>query len=297
MKLSDVEKRLHAPFAAHLIDWKPGTLTKDRRRALMMAYIDARAVMDRLDAICPDAWSFDVEAIAGAPVPTMRGTLTVLGVSRSDVGEGDPSSEAGRSYKAATSDALKRCAVHFGIGRYLYDLPKQWVDWDDAKRKPVHTPELPDWAKPDHERSPGGAQLVQALEQLRHELPEDLDAQRAVYHALKRALAACHETGPGPTPPNQPLHPEPPAAPAPDEDLAPLDDTPQPDNATLNREGAANLHRCLGPLLPGLKDAEVKAWVGRHLGREIASFEAIRLTEIAGLKAAARDYAAQQEVA
>ncbi|GAA5514918.1 hypothetical protein Dcar01_03682 [Deinococcus carri] len=191
MKLSDVQKRLSAPFPAHLVNWKPGAMTKDRTRALLMAYIDARAVMDRLDALCPDLWAFDVEVVPGAPIPTVKGTLTVLGVSRSDIGEADTASEAG-TLKAAASDALKRCAVHFGIGRYLYDLPKQWVDWDDQKREPVRVPELPEWARAEHERTPGGAHIVQTMEQLRYELPEDVDLQREVYKHLKAALNSVH---------------------------------------------------------------------------------------------------------
>ncbi|MFC4639479.1 single-stranded DNA-binding protein DdrA [Deinococcus hohokamensis] len=190
MKLSDVQKRLQAPFPAHVVAWKPGVITKDRSRALMLAHIDARNVQDRLDAVCPDAWSFEVEVVPGTRLPTVKGRLTVLGVSREDIGEA-PEGDLG-TLKAAASDALKRCAVQFGIGRYLYDLPKQWVDWNDAKREPMHTPELPEWARPDHERSPGGAHLVQAMDQLRYELPEDLELQREVYKHLKAALGSLH---------------------------------------------------------------------------------------------------------
>ncbi|MBB5234438.1 hypothetical protein HNQ09_001876 [Deinococcus budaensis] len=186
MKLSDVQKRLAAPFPAHLVGWKPQALTKDRSRALLVAYIDARAVMDRLDATCPDLWEFRTREVTGTPTPIVQGSLTVLGVTREDYGEAGEG-EAG-TIKAAASDALKRCAVHFGIGRYLYDLPKCWADWDDKKREPVSTPELPEWARPEHERSPGGAHIVQAMEQLRYELPEDLDLQREVYRCLKAAL-------------------------------------------------------------------------------------------------------------
>lgn len=190
MKLSDVQKRLQAPFPAHAVAWKPGVITKDRSRALMLAHIDARNVQDRLDAICPDAWEFHVEVIPGTRQPTVKGRLTVLGVSREDIGEA-PEGDLG-TLKAAASDALKRCAVQFGIGRYLYDLPKQWVDWNDAKREPVRTPELPDWAKPDHERSAGGAHIVQAMDQLKYELPDDVDLQREVYKHLKAALGSLH---------------------------------------------------------------------------------------------------------
>ncbi|GAA0508672.1 hypothetical protein GCM10008937_15640 [Deinococcus depolymerans] len=259
MNLGDVQQRLQAPFPAHMVNWKTVTLSKDRSRALLLAHIDARAVQDRLDAICPDGWTFSVEVIPGTPVPTVKGRLTVLGVTREDIGQapdGDLS-----TLKAASSDALKRCAVHFGIGRYLYDLPRCWVDWDDTKRQPITTPELPDWARPDHERTPGGAHLIQVMDQLRQELPEDLDVQREVWRHLKAALKCVEQP----------------------EAAAPAQDT------TLTREGAANLHRQLGPMLPGLRDPEVKAWVSEVLGREITSFEQIRTDEIQGLKAAARN--------
>ena len=188
MKLSDVQRRLAAPFPVHLVSWKPQAITKDRKRALMVAYVDARTVMDRLDSVCPNDWTFEVEVIASNPTPTVKGRLTVLGQTREDIGEAGEGDAA--TLKAATSDALKRCAVHFGVGRYLYDLPLNWSDWDDAKRSPVTTPELPEWARPEPERTPGGAHIVQAIEQLRFELPADLSAQREVYKHLRAALAA-----------------------------------------------------------------------------------------------------------
>lgn len=188
MKLSDVQRRLAAPFPGHLVDWRAQAVTKDKKRALMVAFVNARAVMDRLDAVCPNDWSFEIEVIAGAPTPTVKGRLTVLGTMREDIGEAGEGEAA--TLKAAVSDALKRCAVHFGVGRYLYDLPLQWVDWDDLKRTPLRGMELPEWALPEPERSPGGAHLVQALEQLRFELPADLAAQREIYKHLRAALAA-----------------------------------------------------------------------------------------------------------
>ncbi len=151
---------------------------KDRTRALVLPHLDARAVMDRLDAICPDHWSFTLEVISPSAV---KGRLTVMGVTREDIGEGD-------TLKGASSDALKRAAVHFGIGRYLYDLPKTWSDWDDQHKVPKHLPDLPEWARPEHERSAGGAHLLQAVEQLKYDLPSDVHLQREVYKHLKAAL-------------------------------------------------------------------------------------------------------------
>jgi len=44
--------------------------------------------------------------------------------------------------KAAFSDALKRAAVKFGIGRYLYRLPTTWCDYDPQKRQFRQLPQL-----------------------------------------------------------------------------------------------------------------------------------------------------------
>ncbi|GAA3995374.1 single-stranded DNA-binding protein DdrA [Deinococcus rubellus] len=188
MKLSDVSKRFQAPLPAREIHWKPASFNRERTRALLLAHIDARAVQDRLDTVCPDDWHFEMEIVTGAARPTVKGRLVILGVVREDIGEaGEPG-----TFKAAASDALKRCAVQFGIGRYLYDLPKTWDEWDDTKRAPVRIPELPQWALPDHERSPGGMHLVQALEQLKYELPDDMGVQREIYKHLKAALQSLH---------------------------------------------------------------------------------------------------------
>jgi hypothetical protein len=54
------------------------------------------------------------------PPATPLATTTLYGVTSEDVGEGgDP--------KAAFSDAVKRAAVHFGVGRALYALEAPWL--------------------------------------------------------------------------------------------------------------------------------------------------------------------------
>jgi hypothetical protein len=64
-----------------------------------------------------------------------------------DVGGPSEQPDGGDRLKAAFSDALKRAAVKFGIGRYLYRLPQQWADYDPAKRQFSAAPRLPDWAQ------------------------------------------------------------------------------------------------------------------------------------------------------
>jgi Rad52/22 family double-strand break repair protein len=108
--------------------------------AQVAAYVDARLVFDRLDHVCGHEWSAAFEALPEALVPPpvdrngelcepppvyVRCRLTLFGVTREDVGEGqDP--------KAAFSDAIKRAAVHFGVGRALYAMRLPWLRDGDA---------------------------------------------------------------------------------------------------------------------------------------------------------------------
>ena len=77
-----------------------------------------------------------------------RLTVTIDGdpVTKCDVGGESQQPDEGDRVKAAFSDALKRAAVKFGIGRYLYRLPSQWLDYDSAKKSFTQTPRLPEWA-------------------------------------------------------------------------------------------------------------------------------------------------------
>ena len=64
-------------------------------------------------------------------------------ITKTDVGGQSEQPDEGDRRKAAFSDALKRAAVKFGIGRYLYRLKPQWVDYDPQKKRFVQSPILP----------------------------------------------------------------------------------------------------------------------------------------------------------
>jgi hypothetical protein len=116
----EVLKQLAAPFPASAISVKVQTKPNDKGNALCVAYIDARDVMDRLDEIVGGEWSDDYRA---APAGGLECALTVCGVTRRDVGVDD---NQNNTKKAGYSDAFKRAAVKFGIGRFLYSLPKMY---------------------------------------------------------------------------------------------------------------------------------------------------------------------------
>lgn len=128
---------LGAPFPDDEVEFLPRGNFEGKARAL--AYIDARSVMRRLDAVVGASnWSFDFELLS-PDGKMVKGKLTVLGVTKCDAGEGASEDEV---LKSAVSDALKRCAVHFGIGRYLYYLPSVWAPYDQRKRQFSETPRI-----------------------------------------------------------------------------------------------------------------------------------------------------------
>jgi hypothetical protein len=122
----DAVEYLRRPFTASAVRYKVQAQTpKGNRptRALVVCYIDARLVIERLNLVCPHLWSDAYEPTAKA----MWCHLTVDGITRHDVGEpGD--SPQGSKPKALVSDALKRAAVKFGVGVSLYATPQLWLD-------------------------------------------------------------------------------------------------------------------------------------------------------------------------
>jgi hypothetical protein len=157
----EIKKQLAAPLHSYYVGWKAQATNRDKTRALAVAYIDARTVMDRLDQVVgPGNWSDTYRLVsAGDGEFAIECTLALFGVQKSDIGtadEDDDGSQASLS-KSAYSDALKRAAVKWGIGRYLYRLPKVWVGYDAARKQITEMPELPAWALPEakHGNDPG----------------------------------------------------------------------------------------------------------------------------------------------
>lgn len=131
--MTDILSMLSAPFAPELISWRIGSTTQDKSKGMALAYIDARDVMKRFDAVCtPFGWQNDHLVSPNGMVTCKIGVLSPNGcwIWKADgAGQTDVEGEKG-SY----SDALKRSAVLWGVGRYLYDLDSPWVQIEPAGR-------------------------------------------------------------------------------------------------------------------------------------------------------------------
>lgn len=131
---------LSGPFPASKISWRVGATTSNKDKGIAFAYIDARDVMDRLDEVCgiggwqaryPFAGCCEI-GIKTQPTIIEGGKIVDPGewVWKSNgAGETDVEAEKGQY-----SDAFKRAAVLWGIGRYLYDVPNKWIPIEQKGR-------------------------------------------------------------------------------------------------------------------------------------------------------------------
>lgn len=143
-------KALAAPFPPSAVSWRVGSVSGERGMAL--AYLDARDVADRLDAVCtPQGWACryshvgaitvcDIGVCVMPPAYNMGGLAGTasVGIPAEWVWKADGAGQSDiEAEKGALSDAFKRAAVRWGIGRYLYHLPSPWVEIEKRGRTSV----------------------------------------------------------------------------------------------------------------------------------------------------------------
>lgn len=115
LELDEALPHLRRPFAPAAVKWKAQSSWQGG--AMIVAHIDARLVVERLNAVVAGAWHDDYVPAN----PAMRCDLTVLGTTRKSFG-------LGTDMKALESDALKRAGVKWGIGVSVYSLARVYFD-------------------------------------------------------------------------------------------------------------------------------------------------------------------------
>lgn len=112
--------------------WRVQSFSKNKASCSCVAYVDARQVMDLLDEVVgPENWQTEFKELKGV-IYCGIGIINEGGNSwtwKWDCGTaGDIEKE-----KSESSDAFKRAAVKWGIGRFLYDLDIVYLDTNEAK--------------------------------------------------------------------------------------------------------------------------------------------------------------------
>ncbi len=146
--MSTIMEKLQAPFMPDEIEWRVGSTTKDKTKGLALAYVTNRAIQNRLDEIFGCfGWKNEYKE--------WKGQSQLCGISIIHEGvwitkwDGADNSNMDAT-KGGLSDAMKRAAYQWGIGRYLYKLESVWmpIKQQGSSYTLVGTPPLPQWALP-----------------------------------------------------------------------------------------------------------------------------------------------------
>lgn len=182
MNVNEIMNALVEPFEPSEVKSKPVVISGNSAMALF--YVDARVIQDRLDKVLGvEGWQDDYECLpCGSVVCRLRVKLGEEWLTKVDVGSPSEQPNDGDKLKAAFSDALKRAAVKFGVGRYLYRVPSQWCDYDPQKKRFVTPPQLPGFARP----SGKAAQPVAKPEQPKAGETITTEEGRELWDALKQ---------------------------------------------------------------------------------------------------------------
>jgi len=148
--MDEIMKKLQAPFAPEEIEWRVGATTKDKTKGMALAFVTNRAIQNRLDDVFGCfGWKNEYRE--------WRGNSQLCGISVKYEGEWitkwDGASDTDfEATKGGLSDAMKRAAYQWGIGRYLYNLDAVWVPIRPSGKSYVidgPPPTLPAWALPE----------------------------------------------------------------------------------------------------------------------------------------------------
>jgi len=152
----NIKHELERPFPRNKLHWRVGATNKEKTSGIALAYIDARDVMMRLD----DAVGFENWQVRYTHAD--RIIIAEVGIRHQGRPEwlwraNGAGETAVEGEKGGASDAFKRAAVMWGIGRYLYSLPNIWVPLEargksyviGAEGKKKLEGSLPRWATPE----------------------------------------------------------------------------------------------------------------------------------------------------
>lgn len=124
---SDMIEHLKKPFQPRDHGFKPRN-QQDRANGTGYLYLHRHAIEDRLDAVEP-GWSYEIsDPIYRDDRVTFKATITIRGKSRSDYGSAQivtnkSGDEVNQLEKAGATDAFRRAAAKWGIGRYIKSAP------------------------------------------------------------------------------------------------------------------------------------------------------------------------------
>lgn len=212
--------KLDEPFAPNDVEWRVQQAKKGGQAGvwcMVLCYVTNRAIMSRLDNVCGKSnWKNEFKE-------TNKAIECCISIKTD--GEWIPKWDAAEetqieAVKGGRSGAMKRAAVQWGIGRYLYNLDAEFANVVVNNKKPQglnwnkgsikdgsnwitywwQTPTLPVWALPPVSKevmNSVGAQAESAIKQWKHKglpLQGCIDNFNSKYDVTADALQLIKET-------------------------------------------------------------------------------------------------------
>ena len=141
-------KELGQPFPYSDVNWRLQYVDREKLEGFAVPYLDARAIADRLDSVVGQnnwkdsytPWHTYVEKVEDKGKVTtkqIQSQICVLSIYDEERKEWIDKSDGAEntdveSIKGGISDAFKRSAVKWNVGRYMYKMKPVWVK---AKRQ------------------------------------------------------------------------------------------------------------------------------------------------------------------
>lgn len=121
---NEVLSKLSEPIVPR---WRVQSLTRDKKKVIVVPYLDSRMVQQRLDEVVGSAnWCNNYDPENGAASIGIR--IGGEFISKSDVGvESKESKDKGKA-----SDGFKRAAVLWGIGRNIYSIGSKVLNANES---------------------------------------------------------------------------------------------------------------------------------------------------------------------
>jgi len=123
------------PFPASDVSWRLQYVNEQRMQGIAVPYLDARAVADRLDEVVgqnrwKDSYTPWHDSVSGKK--TKSSQLCTISIYDDELGQWIDKTDGAEdsdieAVKGGLSDAFKRAAVKWNIGRYLYSFNTAWV--------------------------------------------------------------------------------------------------------------------------------------------------------------------------
>jgi len=179
--LNKVLSELRRPFVDEEVFWRAQSVSKNGS-AMLLAYVDSRAVQNRLDDVLgPHNWQTRIK---------VDGTKNLAGIGILVSGEwvwkwdgaGDTAIEGS---KGGISDSIKRACVLWGMARHLYDLPTTWSNVEQGK------PSVPACRQVyinDYKKGIKGYATAPSIREIQAHLLSPVDAVRHIEDPKKRRI-------------------------------------------------------------------------------------------------------------